>query len=97
MKRAGYDETASIIATAVTCCVGSIISSFLTDTPFIIAPPTSVSIFLAVSAQQQNMSVMHSNSAVVWSGVALTIIGAVPPITRFVTRVIYSIDREIDR
>ena len=88
MARAGYDETSSIIATAVTCAVGSILSSFITDMPFIIAPPTSVSIFLAVSSQQQGLSVKHSNSAVVWSGVALTVIGAVPPITRFVTRVI---------
>ena len=87
MARAGYDETSSIIATAVTCSVGSILSSFITDTPFIIAPPTSVSIFLAVSAQQQHLSVKHSNSAVVWSGVALTIIGLVPPLTRFVTKV----------
>lgn len=87
MARAGYDETASIIATAVTCAVGSILSSFITDTPFINFPPTSVSIFLAVSAQQQGLSVTHANSAVAWSGVVLTIIGAIHPITRFVTRV----------
>lgn len=48
-----YDETGSIIATTVCCAIGSIIAAFLTDMPFIIAPPTSVSIFLAVSMQQQ--------------------------------------------
>lgn len=56
MKRVGYDETASIIATTVCCAIGSIIAAFLTDMPFIVAPPTSVSIFLAVSMQQQGLS-----------------------------------------
>lgn len=55
MKRVGYDETGSIIATTVCCAIGSIIAAFLTDMPFIIAPPTSVSIFLAVSMQQQGL------------------------------------------
>jgi xanthine/uracil/vitamin C permease (AzgA family) len=56
MKRVGYDETGSIIATTVCCAIGSIIAAFLTDMPFIIAPPTSVSIFLAVSMQQQGLA-----------------------------------------
>ena len=56
MKRVGYDETGSIIATTVCCAIGSIIAAFLTDMPFIVAPPTSVSIFLAVSMQQQGLS-----------------------------------------
>jgi hypothetical protein len=51
-----YDETGSIIATTVCCAIGSIIAAFLTDMPFIIAPPTSVSIFLAVSMQQQGLA-----------------------------------------
>ena len=55
MKRVGYDETGSIIATTVCCAIGSIIAAFLTDMPFIVAPPTSVSIFLAVSMQQQGL------------------------------------------
>ena len=31
MKRAGYDEEVSIIATSITCCVGCIVGAFLTD------------------------------------------------------------------
>ena len=88
MKRVGYDETASIIATCVTCAIGSIIAAFLTDMPFIIAPPTSVSIFLAVSMQQTNLLPPEGNAAVIYSGLALTLVGALPPVSRFVTKLI---------
>lgn len=88
MKRVGYDETASIIATCVTCAIGSIIAAFVTDMPFIIAPPTSVSIFLAVSMQQSNMVVAEGNAATMISGVLLIAVGALPPVSRFVTKLI---------
>lgn len=71
MKRVGYDETASIIATCVTCSIGSIIAAFLTDMPFIIAPPTSVSIFLAVAMQQTNMGPSMGNTAGEGGGVSV--------------------------
>lgn len=87
MKRVGYDETASVIATCLTCCVGCIIASFLTDMPFIIAPPTSVSIFLAVSMRQRNLFPNDGNAAVIISGAALAFIGAVPPLLRFIAKV----------
>jgi len=88
MARVGYDETSSIIATAVTCAVGSIAASFLTDMPFIIAPPTSVSIFLAVSMQQQNLHRLQGNNAVILSGCLLTLVGAIPPVAKFVGKLI---------
>lgn len=88
MARVAYDETSSIIATAVTCAVGSIVSSFLTDMPFIIAPPTSVSIFLAVSMQQQNLHRLQGNNAVILSGGLLTLVGAIPPVAKFVGKLI---------
>lgn len=31
MKRAGYDQEGTIMATAATCCIGCIIGAFLTD------------------------------------------------------------------
>ena len=88
MKRVGYDETSSIIATTVTCAIGSIASSFLTDMPLIIAPPTSVSIFLAVSMQQSNFSKDEGCAAVILSGAGLVIIGALPPVARFISKLI---------
>ena len=52
MKRSGYEEDFTIMATTITCAIGCIVGAFLTDMPLIIAPPTSVSIFFAVSLQQ---------------------------------------------
>ena len=88
MKRVGYDETSSIVATTVTCAIGSIASSFLTDMPLIIAPPTSVSIFLAVSMQQSNFNKDEGCAAVILSGAGLVIIGALPPVARFMSKLI---------
>jgi len=87
MKRAGYDETASIIATAMTCSIGSIISSFITDMPLIVAPPTSVSIFLAVAVEQEGLDHLKGNTAVMISGAMLAVIGALPPLQRILAKV----------
>lgn len=87
MKRVGYEEEYSIIATSVTCAIGSLVAAFLTDMPFIIAPPTSVSIFLAVSMQQSGLRAKEGNAAVMLSGAALVLVGAIPPFGRFMTKV----------
>jgi predicted benzoate:H+ symporter BenE len=55
--------------------------------PLIIAPPTSVSIFLAVSMQQQGLVPNQGNAAVIYSGIILTLIGVFPPLGRFVSQV----------
>ncbi len=87
MKRAHYDEEASIMATTVTCAIGCIIGAFLTDTPFIIAPPTSVSIFFAVSMQQNGYSFLEGNPSLLIAGAGLAFLGIVPPVGRFFTKV----------
>jgi adenine/guanine/hypoxanthine permease len=87
MKRAHYDEEFSIMATTVTCAIGCIAGAFLTDMPFIIAPPTSVSIFFAVSMQQSGFSWMEGNSALIIAGAGLALLGLVPPVGRFFTSV----------
>lgn len=88
MKRVGYDEQTTIIATSATCALGCIVGSILTDMPFIIAPPTSVSIFFAVSMQQAGMHYKEGNAALIISGAALAFLGIVPPVGRFFTRLI---------
>lgn len=88
MKRVGYEEQSTIIATCAMCAIGSIIAGFLTDMPFIVAPPTSVSIFLAVSMQQSGLRPLEGNSAVMLSGAAMILIGAVPPFGRIITKLI---------
>jgi AGZA family xanthine/uracil permease-like MFS transporter len=88
MARVGYEADPTITATAISCAVGCVISAFVCNTPFIVAPPTSVSIFLAVSLQQRGMSSRYGNAAVLASGLGLAIIGAFPFIARFVTKLI---------
>lgn len=87
MKRVGYEEESTIMATIICCAIGCIVGAFLTDMPLIVAPPTSVSIFLAVSMQQSNMTYRDGNAALIISGAALAFVGIVPPIGRFLTRV----------
>lgn len=87
MARVGYEEQSSIIATCATCAIGSIVAAFLTDVPFIVAPPTSVSIFLAVSMQQTGLRTREGNAAVMWSGLGLAIIGGIPILSKFFTKV----------
>ena len=87
MQRCGYDSYSSIIATAVTCSIGCIIGAFVTDMPLIVAPPTSVSIFFAVTMQQGGMSYPQGNMSLLISGAALAFLGVCPPVGRFFTRV----------
>lgn len=88
LSDAGYDKTSSIEATALACGIGCIISSYVTNLPFVIAPPTSVSIYLAVSLQQMNLNRIQGDSVVMLSGCALLCIGIFKPITALVTRLI---------
>lgn len=77
---AGYDTTASIEVVALTCAIGCLLSSYITNLPFIIAPPTSISIFLAAVLQQSSMSPTQGNAAVVLSGLMLVGIGFCRPL-----------------
>eukprot|EP01031_Cornospumella_fuschlensis_P026302 gene26302-31774_t len=88
MRRAGYNDEGSIMATTVTCAIGCIIGAFLTDMPFIIAPPTSVSIFFAVSMQQSGFTWVQGNPALMFAGAGLAFLGLVPPVGRFFTKLI---------
>lgn len=88
LSDAGYDKTSSIEATALACGIGCILSSYITNLPFVIAPPTSVSIYLAVSLQQMNLNRIQGDSVVMLSGCALLFVGIFKPATALVTRMI---------
>ena len=88
LAAAGYSKTSSIATTALACAVGSMLSSYLTNLPFIVAPPTAVSIFLAVALQQNGMTQDEGDSAVIYSGVVLLLIGILKPVSTFVTKLI---------
>ena len=87
MNRLGYDVTSSIIATCSTCAIGSMVAGVLTNMPLIVAPPTAVSIFLAVSQQQQGLSKRQGCGAVMMAGAMLALCGIVPIISKALGKV----------
>ena len=88
LERAGYHRAQLVIATATVCAIGCTLSSYTTNLPFIVAPPTSVSIFLAVSLQRNRQTRQQGDTAVVLSGLCLMLIGVFRTASRFVTRLI---------
>eukprot|EP00607_Mallomonas_marina_P008987 CAMPEP_0182417014 /NCGR_PEP_ID=MMETSP1167-20130531/1453_1 /TAXON_ID=2988 /ORGANISM="Mallomonas Sp, Strain CCMP3275" /LENGTH=739 /DNA_ID=CAMNT_0024590283 /DNA_START=59 /DNA_END=2279 /DNA_ORIENTATION=- len=89
MYKAGYDKVSSIVSTAAACGIGCILSAFLTNMPFIIAPPTSVSIFHAIYVTQFHMEKYEGNAAMVLSGAFLILVGY-RPLGRFIAMLIPS-------
>jgi adenine/guanine/hypoxanthine permease len=71
LEQAGYDASATIIVTALMTGIGCIAAGVLSDLPFIIAPPTAVSIFLSVSIRKIQLSQSHANTAVAISGLLM--------------------------
>jgi hypothetical protein len=59
MNSVGYIENVTIITICITCCIGNIIASFVTNLPFILAPSTAVSIFLAASLKQEGNMLIY--------------------------------------
>lgn len=85
MEQAGYNKNSSIAATSLACALGSILASYLTNLPFIIAPPTAVSIYLS-SALRIRGIYDHSegDTAVMLSGLVLMLIGVFKPLNKFI-------------
>ena len=81
MSKAGYN----LINTATVCSAMSALacfcSAFLTNLPFVVSPPAAVSVFLAVYLRTQNLKPHIGNVAVVYSGVGMTILGCLRPLT----------------
>ena len=88
LESAGYNKKCSIEATAMACCIGCVLSSYLTNLPFVVAPPTAVSIFLSVALRKSAMSRNQGDTAVIISGFALLLIGIFKPLMRFFTNLI---------
>lgn len=75
MSAAGIKKRLATEIVALACAVGCCIGGLVTNLPFIIAPPTAVSIYLVVAIQQDDLSYNEFSSAVVLSGLALLMIG----------------------
>lgn len=87
LKDAGYDTQQSIVAISYTCFAGCMMGGFLTNLPFIIAPPAAVSIFLAVALNGKGLDPSEANISVVISGGLLTLAGFYPPVLIFMAKV----------
>jgi xanthine/uracil/vitamin C permease (AzgA family) len=68
------------------CGIGCIIGGLFANLPFIIAPPTAISIFLSIFLQQNRLDTAVGNQAVVASGIGLIFLGY-RPLGRFLSQV----------
>jgi adenine/guanine/hypoxanthine permease len=72
---AGYDGTKTVVAVALLCGVGSIFCGLFSNLPFVLAPPTVVTIFQSVYMQQYDIGPQVGNIGVMLSGVCLMLFG----------------------
>jgi AGZA family xanthine/uracil permease-like MFS transporter len=75
LTKAGYDSKKTIVAVALCTGVGSILAGFFANLPFVLAPPTVVSIFLSVYLQQKSEGPHDGSIAVIFSGLFLILFG----------------------
>jgi xanthine/uracil/vitamin C permease (AzgA family) len=55
LELAGYPRTTTVVITAAASGIGCIFSGLLSNLPFIVAPPTSVTIFFSVYLQEYEL------------------------------------------
>mmetsp|Transcript_20956 Transcript_20956/g.30211 ORF Transcript_20956/g.30211 Transcript_20956/m.30211 type:complete len:525 (+) Transcript_20956:196-1770(+) len=89
MVSAGYDADATFATAALASAIGSILAGLFTNLPFVVAPPTAISIFVALYLEEAGLHKSDGNAAIILSGVALIMFGW-RPIGTFFTRLIPS-------
>lgn len=87
MIAAGYDGQNTVTAVALSTGVATIFCGLFANLPFVLAPPTVVSIFLSVFLQQNNLPTSSGNIAVIVSGMILMLFGW-RPLGRLMSRFI---------
>lgn len=75
MTAAGYNGKNTVTAVALSTGIATIFCGLFANLPFVLAPPTVVSIFLSVFLQQNNLEPKAGNIAVVVSGMILILFG----------------------
>ena len=88
MQTAGYNQKHSFTIMALMCGFGTIASGFITNTPLVIAPPTSELILLVSSLNNHKLSPEHGNYAVVCVGASLALIGLIAPVGPLLVKLI---------
>lgn len=87
MTAAGYDSRKTVVAVALCAGIGSIFCGLFANLPFVLAPPTVVSIFLSVFLQQEDEGPKEGSIAVLISGFILMFFGW-KPLGRLAARLI---------
>ena len=87
LVKAGYSSRSSVVTTAICSGVGSMICGLVANLPFVIAPPTVVSIYLVVFLREEALNYQHGNAAVISSGLVLMLFGY-KPLTNLVGKLI---------
>jgi adenine/guanine/hypoxanthine permease len=72
---AGYLGRPTVVSVALCTGAGSILSGLFANLPFVLAPPTVVSIFLSVFLQQKGQGPEQGSIAVILSGFLLMLFG----------------------
>lgn len=74
LSAAGYNSRHTIVSTALCAGLGSIFCGIFANLPFVLAPPTVVSIFLSVFLQQYDYGPAQGDLAVIISGASLLLL-----------------------
>lgn len=75
LSAAGYDNKNTAVAVALSSGLGTICCGLFANLPFILAPPTAVTIFQSVYLQQNNIGPREGNYGVIISGALLMLVG----------------------
>ncbi len=87
LKAAGYGSRSTVVSVAACSGIGSIFCGLFANLPFVLAPPTVVSIFLSVYLQQHAIGPTEGNVATIISGFVLIFFGW-KPLFQFVAQLI---------
>ncbi len=73
----GFDAEQLVVATSAVCGIGSLVAGVFANLPFIIAPPTFISIFYSVylSNRAETMTSDQGSLAVVIAGIGVATLG----------------------
>jgi AGZA family xanthine/uracil permease-like MFS transporter len=88
MALAGYDAHVSVSIVGLITGIATIACGMISNTPLVIAPPTSLAIFFVVSLRQDGMSTHDGNMAVFYSGIMVLVVSFIGPIGIFLSKLI---------
>lgn len=85
LQFAGYNPQKVATSTALTAGFSCIISGFLSNLPFVLAPTTSTSLYFSLAMQNQHMDLPAGNAAVFFLGIVFFFCGIRFIALRFIT------------